>query len=192
MQRDDSSSQRSTTDDFLEAASAEGACQDIELFKWVFATAHRAVNGMLAGSVGFGDVEDLAAKSTEKFYLKFDFSGLARLAIDHRRKRLFHFLNVMVARTVVDYWRGKKEGREQQLRLPLIEISKEQLPQARSAIRQLPRSDRELIDLKLVRDLTYPEVQNYYAGPRKKPPSISALKTRMHRIMEKLRAGLSA
>jgi DNA-directed RNA polymerase specialized sigma24 family protein len=186
---DHKTAKRLTVNDFLEAASSDAADQDLELFNWLFAAAKRSVRAM-ADLVGFADVEELAAKAMEKFYKNFDFPGLAALTIDHRRNRLFHYLNLIVAQTVIDYQRGRKEGRELQLLQPLLEISEDRLPQAKAAIRQMPKNDRELLDLKLVRDLTYQEIQQYYSGPRKRPPSISALRTRKHRIIEQLRQRL--
>ena len=189
MPSDHRTAKRLTVNDFLEAASSEDAVQDIDLFNWLFAAAKRSVRGMV-DLVSSADVEELAAKAMEKFYKSFDFPGLAALAIDHRRNRLFHYLNLIVAQTVIDYQRVRKDGRELRPSPALLEISAVQLPQAKAAIRQMPKNDRELLDLKLVRDLSYQEIQQYYSGPHKRPPSISALRTRKHRIIEQLRKRL--
>jgi DNA-directed RNA polymerase specialized sigma24 family protein len=178
---------RLTIDDFLEAASSEDAKQDVELFNWLFGCAKRRVSAMV-DSLGSADIEDLAATGVDKFYKSFDFSGSAGLSIEHKRNRLFHFLNLVIAHTVIDHQRGKKENRQQQPRPPVIQISEDQVSQAKAAIRKLSRGDRELLDLKEVRELAWSDIQKYYTGARKKPPSIAALKTRKHRIVERLRA----
>jgi DNA-directed RNA polymerase specialized sigma24 family protein len=188
MERDDGSSERSTTDEFLEAASSERALQDIELFNWLFAAAKRRVRSLFRGPVSTGDVEDLAAKAIDKFYRTFHFAGLAGLPIEHARNRLFYFLNVIVEQTVTDHWRDMERGRQnQQIQLPLIEISEDQWPAAAAAIKRLPKSEKEFLQLKLVDNLTYAQIQACYTKPRKKPPTISGMKTRMHRLMKKLR-----
>jgi DNA-directed RNA polymerase specialized sigma24 family protein len=193
MEPEDRSSERSTTDDFLEVASSDRAYQDIELFNWLLAEAlritTRIARSRLTVQIGSGDIEDLAAKAIEKFYLKFDFAGLADLPIEHAKNRLFLFLSTIVRQTIVDCQRAMQRERRQQeqMPLPLIEISVDQAPAAEAVIRRLPKSEKEFLQLKLVDNLSYPEMQNYYAGPRKKPPSVSGMKTRMHRIIKRLR-----
>ncbi len=192
MERDDGSSERSTTDEFLEAASSEAVYQDIELLYWLLPQATRIVRSKLAGTVDSGEIEDIAARAVEKFYLTFDFAGLADLPIEHARNRLFGFLNRITLQTVIDYQRALQRRRQQQEKvpLPLIAISEDQLPAAKAAVRKMPKSEKEFLQLKLVENLSYPEMQALYATPRKKPPSISGMKSRMARILGRLRKQL--
>jgi DNA-directed RNA polymerase specialized sigma24 family protein len=171
-------------------ASSTIDCYGEVYFQVLFQTVQVWVRKSLYHSVSSAEVEDIAQDCLWRFYKEFDFDKMASLPDATQQKRFLNsFLYLLKKRCVADFLETRTRKTLDDF-AALIAIESDQIDRARAAIYGLPKADKRLLELRVVQDMEYSEIQDYYSTARKKGPSPGALRTRVYRIIDRLRAAV--